>query len=463
VTEHVSVAVRPDQTGSRAALKRDDDADVIVVGAGPSGATTAYYLAQAGLDVLLLEKARFPREKVCGDGLTPRAVKALVSMGVDVGPDSGWLRNRGLRVIGYGMRLEMEWPELDSYPGYGLVRSRASLDETLARRAQAAGAKLLEGVTVTGPVLDDAGNIAGVTARTGAAGGMGAGSPHSGGFRGVVPPGQQSGDPEQTFRSRVVVAADGNSSRLSVAMGLRKRDDRPLGVAVRTYYKSPRHDDDYLESWLDLWDGDRLLPGYGWVFGMGDGTSNVGLGLLNTSAAFGNTDYRALLRRWLNSMPDEWGFVEENRTEPVRGAALPMGFNRTPHYYRGLLLAGDAGGMVNPFNGEGIAYAMESGEILARTIAQALARQTLAETERVLAGYPRALQETYGGYYTLGRVFVQLIGRPQFMRFAARHGMKRPALMGFALKLLANLTDPRGGDAADRLINGMARLAPNTR
>jgi flavin-dependent dehydrogenase len=162
-------------------------------------------------------------------------------------------------------------------------------------------------------------------------------------------------------------------------------------------------------------------------------------------------------------MPDEWGFVEENRTEPVRGAALPMGFNRTPHYYRGLMLVGDAGGMVNPFNGEGIAYAMESGEILARTIAQALARPTGEETERVLRGYPRALQDAYGGYYTLGRVFVQLIGRPQLMRFATRHGMARPALMGFALKLLANLTDPRGGDAADRLINGMARLAPNTR
>jgi menaquinone-9 beta-reductase len=436
VTEHVSTP-------------RDDDADVIVVGAGPSGATTAYYLAQAGLDVLLLEKARFPREKVCGDGLTPRAVKSLVAMGVDVGPGSGWLRNKGLRVIGYGMRLQMPWPELDSYPGYGLVRPRASLDETLARRAQAAGAKLLEGVSVTAPVLDDAGRITGVTAVA------------SDEDQDHYP--ERSGDSRRTFRSRVVVAADGNSSRLSVAMGLRKRDDRPLGVAVRTYYRSPRHDDDYLESWLDLWDGDRLLPGYGWIFGMGDGTSNVGLGLLNTSAAFGNTDYRALLKRWLGSMPEEWGFTEENRAEPVRGAALPMGFNRTPVYHRGLLLAGDAGGMVNPFNGEGIAYAMESGEILARTITQALARPTREDAERVLHGYPRALQEAYGGYYTLGRVFVQLIGRPRLMRFATRHGMARPALMGFALKLLANLTDPRGGDAADRLINAMTRLAPETR
>ena len=415
----------------------DAEADVIVVGAGPSGATTAFYLAQSGLDVLLLEKSRFPREKVCGDGLTPRAVKTLVGMGISVSEQDGWVRNKGLRVIGAGKRLELPWPELASYPGYGLVRTRLDLDETLARRAQQAGARLLEGVTVTGPVRSErTGRITGVVAKA------------------------ADGGEDRTYRARVVVAADGNSSRLSVAMGLRKRDDRPLGVAVRTYYRTPRHDDDYLESWLDLWDGDRLLPGYGWIFGMGDGTSNVGLGLLNTSAAFGHTDYHALLRKWLEGMPAEWGFTEENRTQPIRGAALPMGFNRTPHYYQGLLLVGDAGGMVNPFNGEGIAYAMESGEILARTVVQALARSRRAETERVLAGYPHALSQAYGGYYALGRTFVKLIGKPTLMRIATKHSMGRPALMRFALKLLANLTDPRG-DASDRLVNGLSRLAPN--
>jgi menaquinone-9 beta-reductase len=422
------------------AAARAGEADVIVVGAGPSGATTAYYLAQSGLDVLVLEKATFPREKVCGDGLTPRAVKTLVAMGVPI-EQQGWLQNKGLRVIGGGLRMELPWPELASFPGYGLVRGRASLDETLARRAQQAGARLIEGASVTGPVLDDDGKITGVTA--------------------VLDDGT-----ERAYSARTVVAADGNSSRLSIAMGLRKRDDRPLGVAVRTYYKTPRHDDDYLESWLDLWDTGpgherRLLPGYGWIFGMGDGTSNVGLGLLNTSSAFGNTDYRALLRRWLAGMPAEWGFTEDNRTEPVRGAALPMGFNRTPHYWRGLLLAGDAGGMVNPFNGEGIAYAMESGEILARTIAQAHARPTAAGTEHVLRGYPQALRDSYGGYYALGRLFVQAIGRPKLMRYATKKGMNHPALMRFALKLLANLTDPRGGDAADRVINGLTKLAPH--
>jgi menaquinone-9 beta-reductase len=113
---------------------------------------------------------------------------------------------------------------------------------------------------------------------------------------------------------------------------------------------------------------------------------------------------------------------------------------------------------VNPFNGEGIAYAMESGEILARTIAQALARPGRADTERVLAGYPVALRQAYGGYYALGRVFVKAIGRPELMRFATKHGMPRPAVMRFVLKLLANLTDPHG-DATDRLVNGLSKLA----
>ena len=137
-----------------------------------------------------------------------------------------------------------------------------------------------------------------------------------------------------------------------------------------------------------------------------------------------------------------------------------MGFNRTPHYTRGLLLAGDAGGMVNPFNGEGIAYAMESGELAAQFIAQALARPDQAGLEQVLHSYPQALKDAYGGYYTLGRKFVRAIGNPRLMQFATKHGMPRPALMRFTLKLLANLTEARGGDAADRVINALSKMTP---
>ena len=137
---------------------------------------------------------------------------------------------------------------------------------------------------------------------------------------------------------------------------------------------------------------DRLLPGYGWIFGMGDGTSNVGLGVLNTSAAFKELDWREVLKAWCASMPEDWGYTPENMTCPIRGAALPMAFNRQPHYTKGLLLVGDAGGMVNPFNGEGIAYAMESGQIAADVIVQAHARATPAQRELALHALPEGPQ-----------------------------------------------------------------------
>jgi geranylgeranyl reductase family protein len=419
-------------------------ADVIVVGAGPGGSATAYYLAQAGLDVLLLEKTAFPREKVCGDGLTPRAVRQLLSMGVDV-ESAGWIKNHGLRIVGGGHQMELPWPDLAEYPSFGLVRTRTDFDEILARHAQKAGAQLRERTAVTDPVVDErTGRLTGVRARP------------------VDDQGRKIGE-ATTYSAPLIVAADGNSARLPLAFGLAKRDNRPMGVAVRTYYASPRHDDDWLESWLELWDGEpgksNLLPGYGWIFGVGDGTCNIGLGLLNTSSAFGKVDYKDLLRRWLDHTPEAWGFREPTRTQPIRGAALPMGFNRKPHYGRGLMLVGDSGGMVNPFNGEGIAYALESAEMAAESIVQAHGRPA-GERERALRAYPAALNARYGGYFTLGRLFVNLIGNPSVMKVATQHGLHHERLMRFTMKLLANLTDPRGGDVPDRIINAISKVTP---
>ena len=418
-----------------------DEADVIVVGAGPGGSAAAYHMARHGLRVLLLEKTEFPREKVCGDGLTPRAVRQLVRMGVDTSEKAGWLQNKGLRVIGGGARLELDWPDLASFPNSGLVRTRLDFDDMLAKRAAEAGALLRTGVNVTGPVLDADGHAIGVQAKLG--------------------PGKEPVE----YRAPLVIAADGVSGKLPIAMGLTKRDDRPIGVAVRRYYQSPvRANDDYLESWLELrsaQDRERLLPGYGWIFGMGDGRVNVGLGILNSSSAFGKTNYKAMLTDWLGTTPEDWGMRgEANADGPILGAALPMGFNRVPHYTRGLMLVGDSGGMVNPMNGEGIAYAMESGELAAEIAVQALARAAGPDRERALRAYPTELSARFGGYYRLGGVFVKLIGNPQIMRIATKHGMPHPMLMRFVLKLLANLTDPRGGDAMDRVINGLTKVAP---
>jgi geranylgeranyl reductase family protein len=418
-----------------------DEADVIVVGAGPGGSAAAYHMARHGLRVLLLEKTVFPREKVCGDGLTPRATRQLIRMGVDTSEKAGWLQNKGLRVIGGGVRLELDWPDLASFPAYGLVRTRLDFDDMLAKRAVEAGALLRTGVNVTAPVLDDGGRAVGVVAQAG-----------------------PDKEPVE-YRAPLVVAADGVSGRLPLAMGLAKREDRPIGVAVRRYYHSPvRADDDYLESWLELrsaQDRERLLPGYGWIFGLGDGRVNVGLGILNSSSAFGKTNYRSMLTDWLGTTPPDWGMRDEDNADgPILGAALPMGFNRVPHYTRGVMLVGDTGGMVNPMNGEGIAYAMEAGELAAEVAVQALARPAGADRERALQAYPAELKLRFGGYYRLGGLFVKLIGNPQIMRIATKHGMPHPTLMQFVLRLLANLTDPRGGDAMDRIINGLTKVAP---
>jgi geranylgeranyl reductase family protein len=420
-------------------VSTEQDADVIVIGGGPGGAATAFHLARHGAKVLILEKSEYPREKVCGDGLTPRAVKQIVGMGVDT-TAKGWARNRGLRVIGGGIRLELDWPDLASFPDYGLTRTRMDFDELLVQKAIEAGADLHTSTTAIAPVYDDrTQRVLGVEATRGA------------------------GKEPRTYRAPLVVAADGVSGRFPLSMGLTKRTDRPIGVAVRRYYRSPRHDDEYLESWLELRGRDdysKLLPGYGWIFGMGDGRVNVGLGVLNSSVEFGKSNYREMLVDWMGATPEDWGMTEENADGPISGAALPMGFNRVPHYTRGVMLVGDSGGMVNPFNGEGIAYAMESGALAAEVAVQALAEADPVRRERTLQHYPAELKSRYGGYYRLGGWFVKLIGRPEIMRFATKHGMPHPALMRFVLKLLANLTDQRGGDATDRVINAMSRAVP---
>ena len=204
------------------------------------------------------------------------------------------------------MRLSLPWPDLASFPPYGLVRTRQDFDDILARHAVKHGARLRERTNVTGPVARRPHRRAS------------SGSPPSWSTTTAARPAPRSPSGRRWSWPPTATPAACRSS-----MDRPKRDDRPMGVAVRTYYTSPRHDDDYLESWLELWStndaGEKiLLPGYGWIFGVGDGTSNVGLGILNTSKAFGKVDYKDVLQRWVR---DDARGVDLQRVDDDRAGA----------------------------------------------------------------------------------------------------------------------------------------------
>lgn len=415
-------------------------ADVVIVGAGPAGSSLAYHLATLGIDVLVLDKATFPRDKICGDGLTPAAVHELILMGMDI---DGWTRNRGLTVIGGGHRVNMEWPDQKSLPGFGLTRARMRLDHELITHAVAAGARLIEGANVTGAVQDSTGRVIGVTATIG----------------------KGEDAREVAIRAALVADCGGVAGRLATSLGLEKKTRRPMGVAARAYFTSPRGDEEWMESHLELWSGapgrSDLLPGYGWIFPMGDGIVNVGLGSVSSTANATHLPYKKVFEQWTKSVPEEWGFTPANQIGPLRSAALPMSFNRTPHYSCGLLLVGDAGGMVSPFNGEGIAPALKAGRLAASCIAQAMHRSDRAGIDRAMSEYPEMLRDVYGGYYQLGRIFVALIENPRIMRLCTTKGLPIPRLMTLVHKLLSDGYERQGGDLDDRLITTLTRLVPS--
>jgi menaquinone-9 beta-reductase len=403
------------------------ETDVLVVGAGPGGSATAYHLAKHGVDVLMVDRATFPREKVCGDGLTPRGVRAIQKMGVDAA-DPGFVKIQALRTYGSGgVVIDLPWPELDDFPQLGLVRTRLDFDNLLVERAVKAGARFEEGTEATRPLFD---------------GGWVQGAEVSNGTRANI-------------RARMVVAADGASSRFAGQAGVRRDVTRPLGIAARRYYRTARPQLPLFESFLNLWEGEGLMPGYGWIFPVGDGVLNVGAGLLNTFRDFSKVSARKVFDVFVRQLPEEWGIREESAAGPILSGPLPMGMNRTSLAVPGMLLVGDAGGIVNPFNGEGIAYAIESGELAAELIADGLARNRPAVAQM----YPTLLKERYGQYFHIGRSFVRMIGNPSVMRLSVKYGIPRKTLMRFALRFMANLTDGKKGVMEDKIMYGLLSLA----
>jgi len=401
--------------------------DVLVVGGGPSGAATAYWLAEAGHDVVVVERKTFPREKTCGDGLTPRAVKVLQEMGLQDELNT-WERVDGLRVHAAGKTLELDFPSLDDFGNYGLVKPRKDLDRIVLDHAEAQGAKVLYNTEVKEPTFDR-GVVSGFTAKR--------------------------GDEREEVRSKFVISGEGAAIKFTRQLARDRDPAYPMGLAIRQYFTSPMQSSGWFEAYLDVRSAGDSLPAYGWVFPVGDGTVNAGVGLLSTYGAWRDVNLNRLQDAFIGGLPPEWEINTETVCSKPRAGRLFMGGSVRPPHGPGFLLTGDAAGFINPCNGEGIAYAYETGRIAGRHIDDAL-RDGSSPT---LGGYTDELRQIYGPYYRLGRRFVKLIGYPWLMEKLVSIGMNSATVMSFALTMLGNLEDTKATSHQQRLFKALKMIA----
>ncbi|MFY9782671.1 MAG: geranylgeranyl reductase family protein [Acidimicrobiales bacterium] len=412
--------------------------DVVIVGGGPSGSACAYWLAQAGWSVCLIEKKHFPREKTCGDGLTPRSVYQLAEMGLEGIVATNGHKYKGLRGFGFGASLDMTWPEHPVFPNYGYTITRFNLDGLVAENAEKSGADVLNGaeaLDLLHATPDKNGGLASAA--------------------GVLVKDKDSGTTAE-IRGRYLIAADGQNSRLGRELGVIRNRQWPMGMALRGYYTSERHDEPWIDSHLDIRDttGD-VVPGYGWIFPLGDGRVNVGVGLLSTGGQWKGVNTTKLQEYFVAQVADDWGLSDETCLGAPTGGRLPMGMSIGPRHGVNTLVIGDAAGMVNPFNGEGIAYGYETGRLAAAVLGEAL----LANDPTLLALYDERLQAAYGDYFKVARGFVRLISEPRVLAACVGVGMRIRPLMEELLAIMANLMSNDQKGPAEVGYRAMLRLA----
>jgi len=386
--------------------------DLAVIGGGPAGAAAAMRAARGGASVVVFEKGPHGRDKICGDGLTPRAVAALDELGIALA-DAHLID--GLRMIAGKRERELPWSDGDRFPDHGAVWPRRRLDAALIDAAGAAGADI-RFETEAEPVIDDDGRVTGVRAGS------------------------------DTVDAGLVVAATGAPGKVARMLGAVRDEAEPYGLAIRSYVESPRHDDRLIEACLTIKDpGGTWVPGYGWMFPCGDGTVNIGVGALSTMKGYKSLNLNHLLDSYRSLVQESWG-IGENLERP-RAWRLPM--SAVTRHGPGWVAIGDAAGLVNPMNGEGIDYGLESGMLAADLF--------LDDPATAPAEYDRLVGERFDDFLRTGRRFAFLIGHPWLMRQGLRFAVGTDSIAGITLQVMGNLVDADTPGAAGRTMKVASR------
>lgn len=392
-------------------------ADVVVVGAGPAGSAAAAWAARNGRDVLVIDKAQFPRDKACGDGLTPRAVLEMRRLGLGPWLD-GRVRHRGLRMSGFGADVEIEWPG-PSFPSTSSAVPRTELDDRIRMVAVDDGAKMMLGVKAVDVRHDASGRVKAVTLDSGAEIGCGE-----------------------------LIVADGARSTLGRVLGREWHQETVYGVAIRGYIATPRASEPWITSHLELRSPEgAVLPGYGWIFPLGNGEVNIGVGALATVKRPADAALRPLMSYYTGLRREEWGFLGEPRAG--LSALLPMGGAVSGVAGPNWMLIGDAAACVNPLNGEGIDYGLETGRLAAE----------LLGTGDLSQAWPAVLSAHYARGFSVARRLALLLTFPRFLPSTGPLAMRSATLMNIAVRVMGNFVTDEDEDWTARIWRGAGRLS----
>ena len=395
--------------------------DVLIVGAGPAGSAAAFHAANRGYDVLLIDAATFPRDKTCGDGLTPRAMHELAALGVAHDITSRYT-SRGLKLHGFGGSVTAPWPP-SPFGTTGSAMPRTELDDLLRRHADAQPAVTMwDNATALTPETRH-GKITEVTVQ----------------HQGV----------EKRITCRFVIVADGVRSPFGKKLGRTWHKGDVYGIAARSYCTTPLSHDPWIHSHLELRDSDGVIqPGYGWIFPLGNGSVNLGCGALSTDARPAKVNTKKLLELYASQQRAAWSL---GQTTSVASALLPMGGAVSNVAGPNWALIGDAAACVNPLNGEGIDYGLETAR---------MAVGMLDDAKDLTLLWPYLLRSAYGDTFLLARTLARVLTYPRFLGAVGPVGFRGPQsriLMPLAVRLMGNLVTDSDRDLVSRTWHAAGR------